>query len=257
MSLRYKANRHTDDVHVSNYRCIDKQGLLFDNDPDISIAQKPFARPSSEWPERADSKSLEKVISVVKPHVLIGTSTRPGSFTEEVVREMAKHVERPIIFPLSNPTRLHEAKPVDLYKWTDDKALVATGSPFPPVEGKNGQKYEIAECNNATVFPGIGFGCILSQPKVLSDKMLVAASKALASLAPALTDAEKGPLLPDIEGVRDVSVTVASAVIKQAVEEGLAQREGIPEGKELEAWVRAQMWWPEYREYRYKGAEKK
>jgi malate dehydrogenase (oxaloacetate-decarboxylating) len=221
--------------------------LLLDSQAnDLTIAQKPFARSAKEW-EGKDTKSLQAIIREVKPHVLIGTSTRPGSFTEEAVREMAKHVDRPIIFPLSNPTRLHEARPHDLNEWTEGKALIATGSPFPPVE-YNGRKYEVAECNNSTCFPGIGLGCVLSRSRLLSDKMLVSAVKALAGEAPALKDPDKG-LLPDVVDVKEISVKIASAVIRTSVEEGLAQEKGIPEEDgELEEWVRAQMWKPEYRE---------
>lgn len=121
---------------------VDKPGLLLQSHYDnLTEAQKPYARSDEEWSEK-DTKDLVAVIREVKPHVLVGCSTRPKSFTEEVVREMAKHVERPAIFPLSNPTKLHEANPEDIYSWTDGKALVATGSPFPPVE-HNGKKYDI------------------------------------------------------------------------------------------------------------------
>jgi malate dehydrogenase (oxaloacetate-decarboxylating) len=126
------------------YRCIDKPGLLLKSHGDrLTPAQASFARDDNEWP--SDQKhDLHSVIHQVKPHVLIGTSTKPKAFTEDIVREMAKHVDRPIIFPLSNPTRLHEAQPSDLYEWTDGKALVATGSPFPPVE-YGGRKYDIGK----------------------------------------------------------------------------------------------------------------
>ena len=189
------------------------------------------------------------MIKEVKPHVLIGTSTRPKAFTQEIVQEMASHVERPIIFPLSNPTRLHEADPKDLNEWTKGKALIATGSPFPPVKYE-GKEYEVAECNNSTCFPGIGLGCVLSRSKLLSDKMLVAAVKALAAQSPALKDPDKG-LLPDVVNVREISVHIARAVIKQAVEEGLATEEGIPtDDKDLEEWIRDQMWDAVYRPLR-------
>ena len=221
--------------------------MLLDSEADeLTTAQKPFARSAKDWKGK-DTKSLQAIIREVKPHVLIGTSTQPNSFTEQVVKEMAKHVERPIIFPLSNPTRLHEARPHDLNEWTEGKALIATGSPFPPVE-YNGKKYEVAECNNSTCFPGIGLGCVLSRSKLLNDKMLVSAVKALAGEAPALKDPDKG-LLPDVVDVREISVKIASAVIKASVEEGLAQEKGIPEDEgELEEWVRAQMWEPKYRD---------
>ena len=160
---------------------------------------------------------------------------------------MARHVERPIILPLSNPTRLHEAQPSDINEWTEGRALIATGSPFPPVTYK-GRRYEVAECNNSTCFPGIGLGCVLSRAKLLSDEMLVSAVKALAAQSPALKDPDQG-LLPDVVDVREISVKIASAVVGCAVEEGLAQAEGIPDDRaSLEEWIRAQMWEPKYRE---------
>jgi malate dehydrogenase (oxaloacetate-decarboxylating) len=160
---------------------------------------------------------------------------------------MAEHVERPIIFPLSNPTRLHEADPKDVNDWTDGKALIATGSPFPPVT-YNGKQYEVAECNNSTCFPGIGLGAVLSRSRLLSDKMLVSAVKALAAQSPALNDPDKG-LLPDVTQVKEISVKIAMAVIKTAVEEGHAQQKDIPTDDEgLEEWVRVQMWEPKYRD---------
>ncbi|KAL2844787.1 hypothetical protein BJY01DRAFT_214654 [Aspergillus pseudoustus] len=225
--------------------CIDKQGLLLKSQGDqLTSSQKLFAKEDNEWPD-GDATDLLSVIKRVKPHVLIGTSTKPGAFTEEIVREMARHIEHPIIFPLSNPTKLHEAKPQDLAEWTDGKALVATGSPFPPVE-YNGSRKEIAECNNSTAFPGIGLGAVLSRTKRLSEKMIVAASKALAAKAPALEDPNK-PLLPDVEDVRELSLNVAKAVIQTAVGEGLAQEEGIPEDEdELLEWIRVQMWEADY-----------
>ncbi|KAG2419831.1 hypothetical protein HFD88_004628 [Aspergillus terreus] len=226
--------------------CLDKPGLLFKSLGDkLTAAQVPFARDDDEWPKDKDSDLLT-VVQEVKPHVLIGTSTKPKAFTEEIIREMAKHVAQPIVFPLSNPTRLHEACPEDINRWTDGRALMATGSPFPPVE-RNGAKYEIAECNNSTCFPGIGLGAVLSRTRVVSDKMLVAAVKALAARSPALQDPNQ-PLLPDVEDVREISVDIARAVIATAVEEGHAQEEGIPSGaEELEEWIRVQMWEPTYR----------
>lgn len=186
------------------------------------------------------------VIKEVKPHVLIGTSTKPKAFTQEIITEMASHVERPIILPLSNPTRLHEADPKDINEWTKGKALIATGSPFPPVK-YDGKEYEVAECNNSTCFPGIGLGCVLSRTRLLSDKMLVSAVKALAAQSPALKDPDKG-LLPDVVNVREISVHIAKAVIQASVEEDLAQEKGIPtDDKELEEWIREQMWDPVYR----------
>jgi malate dehydrogenase (oxaloacetate-decarboxylating) len=223
--------------------------LLKSHKEKLTHAQIPYAREDSEWKDK-DHDDLLSVIKEVKPHVLIGTSTRPKSFTQEVVTEMAKHVERPIIFPLSNPTRLHEADPKDINEWSKGKALIATGSPFPPVK-YDGREYEVAECNNSTCFPGIGLGCVLSRTKLLSDKMLVAAVKALAAQSPALKNPDKG-LLPDVADVREISVHIAKEVIKQSVEEGLAQEKNIPtEDGELEEWVREQMWDPVYRPLRF------
>ncbi|KAE9989776.1 hypothetical protein EG327_002243 [Venturia inaequalis] len=227
--------------------CVDKPGLLLKSKKDdLTAAQLPYARDDREW-EGKDHNDLLSVIKQVKPHILIGTSTRPGAFSEKVVKEMASHVERPIIFPLSNPTRLHEAKPEDLFKWTDGKVLCATGSPFPPVEYK-GATYEIAECNNSTTFPGIGLGAILCRAKLLPPSLLVAATKALAAQAPALKDPKAG-LLPDVTDVREISVKIAKAVIRAAEKEGLSQVDGIPQGEEeIEEWIREQMWDARYRE---------
>jgi malate dehydrogenase (oxaloacetate-decarboxylating) len=226
--------------------CVDKLGLLLKSKKgDLTAAQVPFARDDAEWKEK-DHKDLLSVVREVKPHILIGTSTKPGAFTEEIVREMAKHVERPIILPLSNPTKLHEAKPDDLFKWTDGKVLCATGSPFPPVEYK-GKKYEVAECNNSVTFPGIGLGAILSRAKLMPPSLLVEAIKALAKQGPALKD-PSAPLLPDVTDVREISVKIAVAVIRQAVKEGLNQEKDIPEDEmELEEWIREQMWEARYR----------
>lgn len=233
-----------------NIWCVDRDGVLL-NDMDLSVAQKPFARAASEWRGK-DSKNLHSIIAEVKPHVLIGTSTKPGAFTQQVVEEMAKHVERPIIFPLSNPTRLHEAQPDDINKWTKGKALIATGSPFPPVE-YDGKTYQVAECNNSVCFPGIGLGAVLSRAKLVSDKMLADGIKALADQSPALKDPAKG-LVPDVEQARPVSVQIAMAVIRAAQAEGLARTDGIPdEDGELERWVKAQMWEPTYKRYEKVG----
>lgn len=221
---------------------VDKFGIVLNDQKDLSEAQRSYARPRHEW----HKTSLLDVIRAVRPHVLIGTSTKAGAFTEEIVREMASHVERPIIFPLSNPTRLHEAIPSDLIKWTGGRVLTATGSPFPPVEHE-GRTYVIAECNNSEIFPGIGLGAVLCEARLMTTDLLVAAVKALASQAPAVRDgsAEAG-LLPDVTEVREISVRVASAVIRQAVKDGLAQREVPAEEEELENWIRSQMWEPQY-----------
>lgn len=165
---------------------------------------------------------------------------------------MAKGTERPVILPLSNPTRLHEAVPEDLLKWTEGRALVATGSPFDPVKGPWGPdgaevEIEVAECNNSVVFPGIGLGAVLSRPTKVTDKMLRAAVHGVAALSPALAD-DTAPLLPGVEDVRPVSVRVAREVILAAVEDGVATERDIPtDPEDLDEWIREQMWEPVYR----------
>jgi malate dehydrogenase (oxaloacetate-decarboxylating) len=244
-----RAKQVSIEILTTNPRCVDKPGLLLKSHGDkLTHAQIPYARDDSEWKDKEHSDLLS-VIKEVKPHVLIGTSTKPKSFTKEVCQEMASHVSRPMIFPLSNPTRLHEAQPQDITDWTSGKALIATGSPFPPVK-YNGKEYDIAECNNSTCFPGIGLGAVLCRTKLVSDAMLVSAVKALAAQSPALKDPTKG-LLPDVENVRDISVQIAKAVVKTAVRDGMAQEENIPtDDGELDEWVREQMWDPIYRPLR-------
>lgn len=234
---------------------IDKPGLLTTQTKGLSEAQKRYAK---EW--KGHHNDLEAVVKEVKPNVLVGTSTKPKSFTEKVIRAMAEGTARPIIMPLSNPTRLHEAVPEDLLKWTDGKALVATGSPFKPVKGpwgKDGKEMEIevAECNNSVVFPGIGLGAVLCRASKVTDKMLVAAVSGVAELSPALKDAT-APLLPGVEVVRDVSVRVARKVIQAAVEEKIATEKEIPtDDAELDEWIREQMWEPKYRELKLVDVE--
>ncbi len=235
--------------------CVDKPGLLLKSHGDrLTPAQKPYARGEDDW--NGGKNDLLAVVKKVKPNILIGCSTCPKSFTEEIIKEMASHIDRPIIFPLSNPTRLHEAKPKDLIEWTKGKALVATGSPFPTVE-YGGKKIEIAECNNSTIFPGIGLGTVLCRAARLTDGMLIAATKALASWAPALDKGQSKhqdavpALLPDVEDVSVLSVSIACAVIRRAIEEKQATVKDIPEKDEdLEEWVKEQMWKPEYRPLR-------
>ncbi|KAF2711928.1 hypothetical protein K504DRAFT_374851 [Pleomassaria siparia CBS 279.74] len=226
--------------------CVDKPGLLLKSKgKDLTPAQVGYARKDDDWQGR-DHNDLLSVVKQVKPHVLVGTSTVPGAFTKEVVEEMAKHVDRPVIFPLSNPTRLHEAKPQDLFDWTKGKCLVATGSPFPPVKYE-GKEVDISECNNSVTFPGIGLGAVLSRTRLLPPSLIVAAVKALASTAPVVKGTGDG-LLPDVTDVREISVQIAKNVIKQAVEEGLAQENNIPtDDARLEEWIREQMWDARYR----------
>ncbi|HSB08556.1 MAG TPA: NAD-dependent malic enzyme [Blastocatellia bacterium] len=191
-----------------------------------------------------DRITLMDVVKNVKPSILIGTSAQPGAFTEGVIREMAKHVERPVIFPLSNPTSKSEAVPVDLINWTDGRALVATGSPFPRV--KFGDRLiNIGQCNNAFVFPGVGLGVISSGARRVTNEMFVAAARALAEFSPALED-PAASLYPALEGVRGLSRCVALAVASAAGRLGLTD---VTSREEIKRRVDAKMWRPKYARY--------
>jgi malate dehydrogenase (oxaloacetate-decarboxylating) len=225
--------------------CVDKPGLLLSDTPDLTGAQKAYVRDPKEvegWTRDSSGKiGLEEVVSKVHPTVLLGTSTRPGAFTEAIVKDMAAHTERPIIFPLSNPTKLNEAKPEDVIKWTDGKALIATGSPFDDVSFQ-GRSIRIGECNNAYVFPGLGLGAVVSKATRVSEGMIQAAVEAMAETCPVYKDSYS-PLMPPLEGVRSVSKKVAIAVATQAMEEGLATNK--PESG-FETAINEAMWKPQY-----------
>jgi malate dehydrogenase (oxaloacetate-decarboxylating) len=224
--------------------CIGRHGLLVDDASGLRDFQKPYARPASEvaqWPSDGERGiSLNEVVGRIHPTILIGTSAITGAFTEPMIREMAKGVARPIILPLSNPTALAEAVPADLIRWTEGKALVATGSPFDPVI-YGGVAYRIAQANNAMLFPGLGLGTIVSRARSMSDGMFTAAARCIAGMVDASQLGE--PILPPIANVREVSLRVAVAVAQQAIREGLA---GVSPPN-VEAAVRSAMWKPLYR----------
>ena len=205
--------------------------------------QVPYARPAGEvagWSTAAGGGAgLADVVANVRPTMLIGTSTQAGAFGEALVKDMAAHVERPIIMPLSNPTSKAEALPEDLIRWTDGRALVATGSPFPPVEHR-GRTYRIAQANNALVFPGLGLGVIVSRARRISDRLIAAAADAVARLSDAT--APGAPLLPPVEDLRTVSAAVGIAVAIAAQDEGLAQ---VAVDDPVQQVYQA-MWRPEY-----------
>ena len=223
-----------------HFYMVDRQGLLFDDDETLTPEQKPFARSRSEFENADELTDLLSVVKAVKPTVLVGTSTNPGSFTKEVVEAMVANTDHPKIFPLSNPTKLHEAMPDDLIKWSDGKALVATGVPVDPVTASNGVTYEIGQANNMLVYPGLGLGTIVAKAKVLSDSMISAAAHALGGMVDASQPG--APVLPPVSRLSEMSFRVAVAVAKQAIAEGLNQ----VEIDDVEAAVKAAQWTPEY-----------
>ena len=190
--------------------------------------------------------SLEETIENSKPAILIGTSATPGIFGETVVRAMAKINERPIIFPLSNPTSKSECTPEQAIRWSDGRAIVATGSPFPSVE-YGGRRHEIGLCNNAFIFPGFGLGVMVGRIRRVTDNMFLAAAKALSGMSGAGAS-EQFAISPELRSIRECSHAVACAVIKQAVSEGHADEEILTN---LEATVKDAMWFPEYLPIRY------
>jgi len=212
----------SEDEATARFWLVDKQGLLVDDMSDLRDFQQPYARPRSEvssW--GADPTiGLAEVVSRVHPTIMVGTSTVGGAFTEQILREMAAHVQRPMIFPLSNPTERIEAVPADVIKWTDGRGLVGTGTPWAPVS-YHGVEYRIGQANNALIYPGIGLGTIVSRASHVTDGMLLAASQAIAGLVD--VSGRGAGLLPDVDNLRAVSATVAVAVADQAVRDGVAQ----------------------------------
>ncbi|KAI0352278.1 hypothetical protein OH77DRAFT_1428825 [Trametes cingulata] len=236
---------------------VDRYGLVRESlgPSKIREALREYVRPDAEWDGvPTDDKGeigLLDVVKKVKPTVLIGCSTNAGAFTEEVVREMAKGTERPIIFPLSNPSRLVEVDPKLANDWTNGKALMATGSPFPPCKMPNGKDYEIAECNNALIYPGLGYGAMVTQARTLSDTMIIAGARRLAALSPALKDPDNA-LLPDFSEARQVNTEVAIAVAEQAIAEGSA---GVDwDREEVRDRIAEKQWIPEYPDFIYDAA---
>lgn len=225
--------------------CVDRYGLLTDGQDTLRDFQARYARPAAEtkdWAHDADHDgvTLAEVVDRIHPTILIGTSGRGGAFTEQIVRAMAEHTDRPLILPMSNPTDLAEATPRDLLAWTGGRALIAAGSPFDPVE-HDGTTYQIAQANNALVFPGLGLGAIVARATRVTDAMLAAASAAVAGRVD--TDTPGAPILPPVPELRETSVAVAVAVAHAAAEAGVA---GAEVGEDIEARVREAMWEPAY-----------
>jgi len=233
---------------------IDKHGLIKQSLGPANIREdlQEFVRSDDEWAEVKENGNGEigllETIKKVKPTILIGCSTHAGGFTEEIVKAMAEGCERPIILPLSNPSKLVEVDPKDANDWTHGKALLATGSPFPPAKMPNGKDYVIAECNNALIYPGLGFGAIITKSRRMTDTMIIAGARRLASLSPALKDPDDA-LLPDFADAPEVNFEVAVAVAEQAVEEGSADVTWKKE--EAREKVHQHLWRPIYGEYVY------
>ena len=218
---------------------IDKQGLLFDDMEDLTPAQKPFAKKRSDFEGKGDMTNLLEVIKTVKPTILVGTSTNPGAFTKEVVEAMCENTERPVIFPISNPTKKLEATAQQVIEWSDGKAFVATGVPSGTISYK-GVDYEIGQANNALIYPGLGLGMLASEAKLLTDEMIGAAAHSLSGI---VNPGQPGaPVLPPFQYVADVSIKVAEAVAKKAQEQGLAQAKETDMAKA----VRDLKWYPKY-----------
>ena len=219
---------------------VDKQGLLFDDMDDLTPEQKPFAKKRADFSNADKLTDLLEVVKTVKPTILVGTSTQPNTFTKEIVEAMCENTERPMIFPLSNPTKLAEASAKDLIEWSDGKAFVATGIPSDTVSYK-GVDYVIGQANNALIYPGIGLGMLASEASLLTDEMIGAAAH---SLSGTVNPGQPGaPVLPPFKYVADVSIKVAEAVAKKAQEQGLARAKETDMAKA----VRDLKWYPEYK----------
>ena len=218
---------------------VDKQGLLFDDMDDLTPEQRPFAKKRSDFANADKLTDLLEVVKTVKPTILVGTSTQPSTFTKEVVEAMCENTERPVIFPLSNPTKLAEATAKDLIEWSNGKAFVATGIPSDDIE-YNGVNYVIGQANNALIYPGLGLGMLASEASLLTDEMIGAAAHALSGIV----DITKpgAPVLPPFKYVAEVSLKVATAVAKKAQEQGLARASE----QDMEKAVRDFRWTPKY-----------
>ncbi|KRK48749.1 NAD-dependent malic enzyme 3 [Secundilactobacillus kimchicus JCM 15530] len=228
-----------DKTAKAHFYLVDKQGLLFEDTPGLTPEQRPFARRRSEFDQPDDLVDLLSVVKAVHPTILVGTSTVAGAFTEQVVREMATHTDRPIIFPISNPTEKMEAKAADLIRWTNGRALVATGIPSEPVT-YDGVTYNIGQANNALVYPGLALGTIASTASRLSDEMISAAAHSLGGIVDA---AQRGAaVLPPVEKLTEFSQAVAIATARAAVKQGV----NMKPISDVPAAVTAMKWTPQY-----------
>jgi malate dehydrogenase (oxaloacetate-decarboxylating) len=232
----------------SRFYLVDRDGLLVDSMTGLQPFQAPFVQKRaalSSWTLASNDRiGLGDVVVNARPTVLIGTSGQPHAFHEAIVRAMADRVRRPVIFPLSNPTERAEATPQDLMEWTEGRAVIGTGSPFPPVE-RDGHSFRVDQTNNAYVYPGIGLGAIAAKARRISDGMFLAAARTIAEMSPAKNDPQAN-LLPPLVRSRELSFHVAMAVAKQAQADGLA---AVVSDEALTAAVQAKMWEPVYADY--------
>lgn len=232
----------------SRFYLVDRYGLLHDEMTDLLPFQKRFVRSSASLQNWKLAKkgeiTLTDVINNAQPTILLGVSGQPNQFNEAMIKTMLNYCERPIIFPLSNPTSRAEAIPQDLLDWTAGKALIATGSPFEAV-AINGHKIEIAQCNNSYIFPGVGLGVVAGQAKRVTDLMMMAAAVALSELAPAIKTGT-GRLLPELSSIRQVSQHIARAVILQGIKEGHIEPMN---NNEIDDSIKRAMWTPQYEPY--------
>ncbi|MGS2585915.1 NAD-dependent malic enzyme [Streptomyces hebeiensis] len=234
------------DEASDRFWCVDRYGLLTDADTSLDGHRLRYARRADEvagWDrdERVGGIGLAEVVRRARPTILIGTSGQGGAFTEEIVREMAAHTERPVVLPMSNPTPLAEATPQDLIEWTDGRALVATGSPFAPVT-HGAVTHVIGQANNALVFPGLGLGAVVARADRITEGMLLAAARQIAAMVDPTTPG--APILPLVDRLRDTSAAVAVAVARAAERDGVAR---ATLDDDLDTAVRAAMWSPDYR----------
>lgn len=224
-----------------HFYLVDRQGLLFEDTPGLTPKQQAFVRSRDEFADASELTDLPAIIKAVQPTVMIGTSTVHNAFTEAAIKEMAKHADRPIIFPISNPTEKIEATPADLIKWTNGKALVATGIPSATV-AYQGIDYQIGQANNALIYPGVGFGALAVNARIINDEMLAAAAHALGGLVD--VKAPGAPVLPPVSQLTAFSKQVAIAVAQSAIDQGLAQTD-----LSAEQAVAAMHWQPEYQPF--------
>ena len=232
----------------SRFFVLDRGGLIHDRRTDLDAVHRPIAQAAENlrsWDCDANSPiTFADVVRNARPTVLVGATGQPGVFTEEIVRSMARDCQRPIIFPLSNPTSRAEATPADLFTWTDGQAIVATGSPFEPVE-YGGVEHSIAQCNNSYIFPAMGTAVLASGARRVTDEMFMAAAVALQECSPAINDTH-APLLPSLADIRQVTRHIAIAVAREAQQQGVADTTS-PE--QLEQKIDETMWHPEYADY--------